>query len=132
MFTESAAEREINAVDSEHEKNIPSDLWRLDQLDKHTADPSHPYHKFGTGNKKTLFDIPKAKGINARDELLKFHDTWYSANIMTFAVLGKGIINRLHCFYSNNAGFDWRCCGNNNKLLFMQLIAVVVETKAIF
>lgn len=90
LFTESATEREINAVDSEHEKNIPNDLWRMDQLDKHTADPSHPYHKFGSGNKKTLFEIPKANGINVRDELLKFHDTWYSANIMALAVTGKG------------------------------------------
>lgn len=24
-------------------------MWRVDQLDKHTADPKHPYHKFGTG-----------------------------------------------------------------------------------
>lgn len=92
LFTESATEREINAVDSEHEKNIPNDLWRLDQLDKHTADPSHPYHKFGTGNKQTLHVIPKEKGINVRDELLKFHDAWYSANIMALAVLGKGNI----------------------------------------
>lgn len=90
MFTESATLREINAVNSEHEKNISNDIWRLDQLDKHTANPSHPYHKFGTGNKKTLFEDPQANGINVRDELLKFHDTWYSANIMALAVMGKG------------------------------------------
>lgn len=55
LFTESATEREINAVNSEHEKNIPSDMWRLDQLDKHTANPRHPYHKFGTGKKCVYF-----------------------------------------------------------------------------
>lgn len=33
---------------------------------------------------------PKEKGIDVRDELLKFHDIWYSSNIMAVAVLGKG------------------------------------------
>lgn len=49
LFTESATGRELNAVNSEHEKNLSSDTWRLDQLNKSTADPKHPYHKFGTG-----------------------------------------------------------------------------------
>lgn len=49
LFTESATEREINAVNSEHEKNIPNDAWRMDQVDKHLCDPSHPYNSFGTG-----------------------------------------------------------------------------------
>lgn len=49
LFTEDVTDRELNAVNSEHEKNIPNDTWRLDQLDKHTGDPKHPYSKFGTG-----------------------------------------------------------------------------------
>jgi hypothetical protein len=46
-----------------------------------------------TGNKQTLDIIPKEKGINVREELLKFHDTWYSSNIMALAILGKGIVS---------------------------------------
>lgn len=42
------------------------------------------------GNKDTLDTIPKSKGINTRDELLKFHSKYYSSNIMSLAVLGKG------------------------------------------
>lgn len=49
LFTESATEREINAVNSEHEKNIPNDAWRMDQVDKHLCDSEHPYNTFGTG-----------------------------------------------------------------------------------
>jgi insulysin len=49
-----------------------------------------PYCLF-TGNKQTLDIIPKENGINVREELLKFHDTWYSSNIMALAILGKGI-----------------------------------------
>ncbi|XP_063543756.1 insulin-degrading enzyme [Cydia strobilella] len=95
LFTESATGRELSAVNSEHEKNTSSDTWRLDQLNKSTADKKHPYHKFGTGNRETLETTPKAKGIDVRKELLKFHDTWYSANIMTLAVIGKESLDEL-------------------------------------
>ncbi|CAG9789778.1 unnamed protein product [Diatraea saccharalis] len=95
LFTESATGRELSAVNSEHEKNTSSDTWRLDQLNKSTASPTHPFHKFGTGNRETLETIPKAKGINVRDELLKFHDKWYSSNIMTLVVLGKESLDEL-------------------------------------
>lgn len=47
-----------------------------------------PYNLIG--NKDTLDTIPKSKGINTRDELLKFHSKYYSSNIMSLAVLGKG------------------------------------------
>uniref|UniRef100_T1ISN5 Insulin-degrading enzyme n=1 Tax=Strigamia maritima TaxID=126957 RepID=T1ISN5_STRMM len=95
LFTESATDREVNAVNSEHEKNLQSDLWRLSQLEKSTADKSHAFAKFGTGNKKTLDEIPKSNGINVREELLKFHSQWYSSNIMALAVLGKESLDDL-------------------------------------
>ncbi|XP_015602966.1 insulin-degrading enzyme isoform X2 [Cephus cinctus] len=95
LFTESATERELNAVDSEHQKNVVADTWRLDQLDKSSADPSHPYSKFGTGNKNTLDIIPKQNNINVREELLKFHNSWYSANMMSLSVLGKESLDEL-------------------------------------
>ncbi|KAK6638804.1 hypothetical protein RUM43_007073 [Polyplax serrata] len=95
LFTESATEREINAVNSEFEKNVPLDGWRLLQLDKHVSKASHPYHKFGIGSLKTLSIVPKEKGINIREELLKFHHKWYSSNIMTLVILGKESLDEL-------------------------------------
>lgn len=95
LFTESATDRELNAVHSEHEKNLSMDSWRLDQLERHTADSTHAYHKFGTGSKKTLEEIPKEKGFNVREELLKFHSHWYSSNIMSLAILGKESLDEL-------------------------------------
>ncbi|XP_052757227.1 insulin-degrading enzyme [Galleria mellonella] len=95
LFTESATGRELSAVNSEHEKNTCLDAWRLDQLNKSTASPDHPYHKFGTGNRETLETIPKSKGIDVRKELLKFHQEWYSSNIMTLVVLGKESLDEL-------------------------------------
>lgn len=53
MFTTNATEREIFAVNSEHEKNVADDFWRLAQLEKNSADPNHAYNQFGTGNSIT-------------------------------------------------------------------------------
>jgi insulysin len=49
LFTESATDREVNAVNSEHDKNIQNDSWRINQLEKSTSKDGHPYKKFGTG-----------------------------------------------------------------------------------
>jgi len=54
LFTESATEREVNAVHSEHEKNIPSDPWRSHQVEVGTANSSHPYSYFATGKSVDL------------------------------------------------------------------------------
>ena len=42
------------------------------------------------GNKHTLETHPQEQGIDVREELLKFHASHYSANIMSLVVLGKG------------------------------------------
>ncbi|KAK2490270.1 hypothetical protein MC885_013819 [Smutsia gigantea] len=89
LFDESCKDREVNAVDSEHEKNVMNDAWRLFQLEKATGDPRHPFSKFGTGNKYTLETRPTQEGIDVRQELLKFHSTYYSSNLMAICVLGR-------------------------------------------
>ena len=66
LFTDTATERELNAVHSEHSKNVASDAWRINQLERHLGDPTHDYYKFGTGNLSTLDEIPKSKGMNIR------------------------------------------------------------------
>ncbi|XP_027042212.1 insulin-degrading enzyme-like [Pocillopora damicornis] len=95
LFNSDATEREVNAVDSEHCKNVLSDSWRLNQLDKSSVSPSHPYSKFGSGNKVTLDVKPKENGLCVRDELLKFHSSYYSANIMALTILGKDSLDDL-------------------------------------
>uniref|UniRef100_A0A3B3IIR7 Insulin-degrading enzyme n=1 Tax=Oryzias latipes TaxID=8090 RepID=A0A3B3IIR7_ORYLA len=95
LFDESCKDREVNAVDSEHEKNLMNDAWRLFQLEKATGNPNHPFSKFGTGNKLTLETRPCEEGIDVRQELLKFHSTYYSANLMGLCVLGRESLDEL-------------------------------------
>ncbi|ORX55207.1 hypothetical protein DM01DRAFT_1335502 [Hesseltinella vesiculosa] len=95
LFSDSCTERELKAVDSEHKKNRQLDSWRMFQLDKTLSNPDHPYCHFGTGNLETLSDVPKALGKDIRDELLKFHDSYYSANIMKLCIFGRESLDTL-------------------------------------
>ena len=49
LFTASATEREVDAVNSENTNNLNNDMWRGFQLAKSMAKPGHPYAKFQTG-----------------------------------------------------------------------------------
>ncbi|QID86943.1 metalloprotease [Saccharomyces pastorianus] len=95
LFKKESTDKEINAVNSENKKNLQNDIWRIYQLDKSLTNPNHPYHKFSTGNIETLGESPKENGLNIRDELLKFHKDFYSANIMKLCVLGREDLDTL-------------------------------------
>jgi secreted Zn-dependent insulinase-like peptidase len=89
LFKEESVERELLAVDAEHSKNTQNDSWRLYQLDKSTSHPDHPYSSFGTGDTRTLRDMPREKGLNTREEVVKLHKQHYSAGRMSLAIVGK-------------------------------------------
>uniref|UniRef100_A0A672HC01 Insulin-degrading enzyme n=1 Tax=Salarias fasciatus TaxID=181472 RepID=A0A672HC01_SALFA len=62
LFDESCKDREVNAVDSEHEKNLMNDAWRLFQLEKATGNPNHPFSKFGTGSNPDSLSDTESNG----------------------------------------------------------------------
>eukprot|EP00474_Spongospora_subterranea_P010402 CRZ10860.1 hypothetical protein [Spongospora subterranea] len=96
LFTESATDRELKAVENEHQKNSQSDMWRFFQLLKSTANQKGtPFTKFGTGNYETLSVIPKQQGIDTRTALLTFYNQYYSANLMYLCVLGAGSLDEI-------------------------------------
>ncbi|XP_078430022.1 insulinase (Peptidase family M16) family protein isoform X2 [Wolffia australiana] len=95
LISSDATLREIKAVDSENQKNLLSDPWRVRQLQKHLSSKEHPYHKFSTGNWNTLEVIPKARGVDTRQELIKFYHDTYSANLMHLVAYGKESLDDL-------------------------------------
>ena len=70
LLGEGSVSREIQAVDSEHAKNVTSDHWRLDHLSRTVLGrvqkpedsdsieipqaKAHPYASFGSGNRESL------------------------------------------------------------------------------
>ncbi|KAL2320761.1 hypothetical protein Fmac_029730 [Flemingia macrophylla] len=95
LMSADATMREIKAVDSENQKNLLSDAWRMNQLQKHLSDEDHPYHKFSTGNWDTLEVRPKAKGLDTRNELLKFYEANYSANLMHLVIYTNESLDKI-------------------------------------
>lgn len=52
-----AALPQVRAVDSEHGKNLASDVWRKMQLYRSAlANPSHPWARFATGGAQAVAD----------------------------------------------------------------------------
>lgn len=64
-------QKEMNAVDSEFQKNVQNDLWRAQHLFRVTSNPESPLNMFSTGNLKSL-DVP-----DIYDRLKTFYDTHY-------------------------------------------------------
>jgi insulysin len=89
LFTESASERELNAVNSEHQKNLQSDAWRVWHLRRFRGHADHPQSWFHTGDFRTLRDEPLAAGVDVRAQLVQFYKQYYSASRMTACVVGR-------------------------------------------
>lgn len=81
LLNKEAIEREINAVNSEHEKNMTSDLWRKLQIIKECARKNNPFSYFSTGTKLTLH-------ISDIDIIIKkFYEKTYSADKMKLVIM---------------------------------------------
>ncbi len=95
LFLDTCQGRELQAIESENNKNLKSDYWRLYQLQKALCNPLHPFSKFTTGNQKSLEEIPHTKGINVHESLINFYNHKYSSNIMKLVVLGHDDLDTL-------------------------------------
>lgn len=49
-----------------------SDFWRVLYVLKHTSNAKHPFHKFGIGNRRTLWEQQLEQGRDPRDEARSF------------------------------------------------------------
>lgn len=82
VFDPDFMEREKNAVDSEHSKNLQSDFWRRRNVERLTHREGHPRTSFATGNGATLKDV-------TREQVMEFYKRFYSANVMRLCLLGN-------------------------------------------
>lgn len=86
LFDPNAIEKEIINVNSENEKNINNNHWKMSQILKTFAKEEHPYSRFHTGNKDTL-DIHSPETLTKK--LKQFFKTYYYAENMKLVVLCK-------------------------------------------
>jgi len=81
-FNPDFTKREVNAVNSEFQKNLEHDYWRMRQIKRTIYDKGHPSNHFEIGSLETLEKVD-------RQVLLDFHKKYYSANQMALALLSK-------------------------------------------
>lgn len=82
LFDKTYAEREVKAVNNEHEKNKLNDGWRGNFVSGLMSEPGHPLAKFGTGNKETL------SGVNG-PALHEFYKRYYAASNMKLSLISS-------------------------------------------
>lgn len=95
LFPEETAEREVHAVDHEHKKNMKEEMWRESQVEKVTADPTHPFVKFSTGTKDTLYAGARKLNTTLVTEIRKFHDKFYVGRLMSVIMQGRESLDEL-------------------------------------
>lgn len=88
LFNEEYVSREMKAVHSEHQKNLQDDYWRSRMVMRSLHKDGHPRQSFSTGDLNTLAKV-------SRQELIKFYQTHYSANVMKLAILSKFSLDQL-------------------------------------
>ena len=88
LFDKTYAEREVKAVNNEHEKNKLNDGWRGNFVANLMSESGHPLAQFGTGNKDTL------AGDN-RPDLLNFYEKYYAASNMKLALVSNAPLETL-------------------------------------
>lgn len=91
-FDAEYVDREKHAVDSEYQSGIKTDARRQQDVFRQIINPDHPFNNFSVGSLETLADSDDSR---VRDDLLKFYQDFYSANIMSLVVLGKEPLNEL-------------------------------------
>ncbi|CAJ1393186.1 unnamed protein product [Effrenium voratum] len=86
-FSGNMVDREINAVDSEHKKNMPDIGRRLFHLMNSRGNPESPVSKFATGNLKTLKLDPEKAGKSLPQALRRFHQEHYCPSRMHLVIM---------------------------------------------
>lgn len=88
-FAEDMVYKEINAVDSEHKKNMPDIQQRMYRLLQSKANPKNPMSRFFTGNLETLKTTPEKAGKPLPEALHKFFAENYCSRRMHLVMVSN-------------------------------------------
>ena len=80
LFNADSITREINAVNSEHKKNINRDYWRIYQLMLNLTDPNSMTNTFVTGSLNSL------SKPDIRKQVIDFYNKYYISNNISICI----------------------------------------------
>lgn len=104
LFPESMFEKEVYAIDNEHNANVGNQGRVLYHAMRLISNNHHPFHRFATGNFFTLNDMPKVHKCSVREELKRYFQENYVADRMTLVVRGSQSLNQLQKLAAANFG----------------------------
>jgi len=87
LLDEKFIKSEMQIINSEHDKNILSDYWIMDDILKKFI-KSSKYTKFGTGNNQSLKDI-------TREDILKYYNRYYKTDNMYVCIVDSKSIDEM-------------------------------------
>lgn len=90
LFNKDLVDRERHNVDSEFQMYINQDNWRLVDVNKATANPKHPFHRFNVGSLETLNQDKET----LHQKVIEFYNQFYSADRMTLVMVGPDDIEK--------------------------------------
>lgn len=88
LFQKEFVKKEVQAINSEHQKNVQSNLWRIFELLEEQANPESVAGRFATGNMETLYDIPSRNGTSPVDALKVYFKNRYCPEQMRLVTFG--------------------------------------------
>jgi insulysin len=88
FFNSTYVEKEINAVNSEHQKNILSNRKKKMHIMKKLANQNSLFPRFTTGNNDTLFYFSKNNNINLTQRLNSYFNEYYVPNNIKIVING--------------------------------------------
>jgi secreted Zn-dependent insulinase-like peptidase len=97
LLKESHIESERNIVDSEHEKNILSDLWIEDDLSKYFIKEDNKYRRFSTGNNESLKNVKQ-------EDAYDFYKKYYTTDNICICIVDSKDIDSMINDYANFFG----------------------------
>lgn len=86
LFDPEFVQKERNAVNSEYSLKVKEDARRYREAVKQTVNQDHPMSQFSVGNLDTLSDTNES---TIYDTVKAHYEKYYSADIMTLAVVGN-------------------------------------------
>ena len=88
-FDQDSVNREINAIHSEHSKNINSNVWRIRQVIYNISKKDSIINSFSTGNLDTL----NKKGV--RDKMIEFYYNYYCSENISISIISPMKVKKL-------------------------------------
>jgi insulysin len=93
-FDKNSVDKELNAINSEHMKNINNDMWRINQVIKNVSKKDSQFNTFSTGNLKTL-DKP-----DVREKMIRFYNEYYCSDNMSVTLISNLPVSKLEKIFN--------------------------------